>query len=204
MEQKEIKALLEKYWEAETTLEEERQLAAYFRQSGLPAELEPMRELFVWREEEALIGPGPDFDSRLLRRIGELDGAAGGRVVEGVGGGRAAGSGGRVIPRFAFRFAAAAAIILCVGIGLLIPAISPGPRGLAATRVEPAAGVEQAAAQAAAAARPVTDTYSDPKQALAAVRHALLVASVGINEGKHITQKNITRLHDSWRAVTGD
>jgi hypothetical protein len=182
MEQKEINALLEKYWQAETTLEEERQLAAYFRRSGVPAELEPMRELFEWREEEALIGPGPDFDRRLLQRIGDLEGAAGGRVVEGVG--------GRVVSRFAFRFAAAAAIILCVGIGLLIPAISPGPgRAVVAEKVM---------------ARPVTDTYSDPEQALAAVRHALLVASVGINEGKHITQKNITRLHDSWRAVTGD
>jgi hypothetical protein len=48
------------------------------------------------------------------------------------------------------------------------------------------------------------DTFTDPNQALVAVRRALLLASVRLNEGEHITQKNITRLHDSWQAATGD
>jgi hypothetical protein len=92
----------------------------------------------------------------------------------------------------------AAAIILCLGIGLLIPMISPGP----GAGVGVGAGVSRTASEKVH--RIEKDTYSDPNQALAAVRQALLVASARINEGKHITQRNITRLHDSWQAATGD
>jgi hypothetical protein len=184
MEQTEIRALLEKYWQAETTVEEERVLAEYFRRVEIAADLEPMRGLFEWREEEAGLKPAADFDSRMLRRIGEIEG------------GGALRPGGRVIRGFSFRFAVAAAIILCLGIGLLIPMISPGPGagvgvGVSRTASEKVHRIEK-------------DTYSDPNQALAAVRQALLVASARINEGKHITQRNITRLHDSWQAATGD
>jgi hypothetical protein len=180
MEQAEIRALLEKYWQAETTVEEERVLAEYFRLAQIAADLEPVRGVFAWREEEAGLKPGADFDNRMLRRITEME-REGGRGEPQVGGRVVAElRGGRVVGRFSVRFAAAAAIILCLGIGLLIPVMSPGP----------GAGVK--------------DTYTDPNQALAAVRRALLVASVRMNEGKHITQKNITRLHDSWQAATGD
>jgi hypothetical protein len=186
MEQAEIRALLEKYWQAETSVEEERMLAEYFRgmevapEPGMAADLEPARGVFAWREEEAGLKPGLDFDSRMLRRIG---------VAEGGG---SQGSGGRVVRGFSFRFAAAAAIILCLGIGLSIPMISPGPgEGVSRAPSEKIRIIEK-------------DTYTDPNQALAAVRQALLVASARINEGKHITQQNITRLHDSWQAATGD
>jgi hypothetical protein len=167
MEQTEIRALLGKYWQAETTAEEERVLAEYFRRVDIAADLEPMRGLFEWREEEAELKPGADFDSRMLRRIGVVRGSS-------------------------FRFAAAAAIILCLGIGLVIPMISPAPGvGVSRASSEKMRMIEK-------------DTYTDPNQALAAVRQALLVASVRINEGKHITQRSITRLHDSWQAATGD
>jgi hypothetical protein len=188
MEQAKIRALLEKYWQAETTVEEEKVLAEYLGQPEIPADLEPVRGFFAWREEEAELKPGADFDRRMLRRIAEMEHAGGsgerGRVDERELDKVVERMRGKVVPGFAVRFAAAAAIILCLGIGLLIPAISPGP------------GVEVGG--------PVQDTYTDPNQALAAVRRALLVASVRMNEGKHITQKNITRLHDSWQAATGD
>jgi hypothetical protein len=184
MEQVKIRALLEKYWQAETSVEEERVLAEFFRQPEIPADLERVRGLFEWREEEAELGPGADFDRRMLERIKGMEGK-GARSEPEVR--------GRVVPGFAIRFAAAAAIILCLGIGLLIPMISPGPgRGRVATApYEKMRIIEK-------------DTYTDPNQALAAVRRALLVASVRLNEGKHITQRNITRLHDSWQAATGD
>jgi hypothetical protein len=166
MEQAEIKILLEKYWEAGTTLEEERQLAEYFRQPGIAPEWEQIREVFAWREDEAAVRPGPDFDRRMLQRISEMEKAP-------------------QIPRFSVRFAAAAAIILCLGISLLIPSISPHPRQSVTSTV-------------------VADTYTDPQQALAAVRRALLVASSRMNEGKNITQKNITRLHDTWQTAIRD
>lgn len=183
MEQTEIKVLLEKYWQAETTVDEERVLAQYFRQPEIPADLEPVRWLFAWREEETELKPGADFDRRMLARIEEMKDAdrLGVREVR-----------GKVVGRFSIRFAAAAAIIVCLGIGLLIPMISPGP----------GVGVSRASSEKIRIIE--KDTYTDPNQALAAVRRALLVASVRMNEGKEITQKNITRLHDSWLAVTGD
>lgn len=174
MEQTEIRALLEKYWRAETTVEEERVLAEFLGQPDIPADLEPVRGLFDWRKEEAEVRPGADFDRLMLERIAEMEDI--GRTIRR----------DELIPGFSFRFAAAAAIILCLGIGLLIPVISRVPERPGAT------------------ATTITDTYTDPNQALAAVRKALLVASVHINEGKHITQKNIIRLHDSWQAATGD
>ena len=170
MEQAEIKILLEKYWEAETTLEDERRLTEYFRSPEIAPEWEPIRDVFAWREEEAEVKVGPDFDRRMLRRIGEMESGVARRIG------------------FTFRFAAAAAIILCLGISLLIPVISPRP-------VQPAA---------VSAVTAVTDTYSDPQQALAAVRKALLAASSRMNEGKSITQKNMTRLHDTWQTAIRD
>lgn len=173
MKEAEVRELLGRYWQAETTLEEERLLAEYFRQPEIAGDLEPLRDLFEWREEEAQLRPGPGFDSRLLRRIAEMESGGSGR------------SGGKVVSGSSVRWAAAAAIILCLGISCLISVISPQtvrePKGTA-----------------------ITDTYTDPKQAMAAVRHALLLASARINEGQKITQANITRLHDSWRTATGE
>jgi len=54
------------------------------------------------------------------------------------------------------------------------------------------------------AAVAIKDTYDDPEKALAAVRHALLIASTHMNEGKNITQKNMYRLNNSWQAATGN
>lgn len=190
MEHTVIRQLLEKYWQAETSVEEERVLAEYFRQVEIAPDLEPVRGVFAWREEEAARRPGADFDRRILERIGEMERASDSGEWE-----RASGAGelkgeavraGGAVRSFSIRLAAAAAIILCVGIGLLIPMISPGPTG----------ATKEVAV--------IRDTYSDPNQALAAVRHALLTASVRFNEGKNITRKNITRMHDSWQAATGD
>ncbi len=186
MEEAEMKVLLQKYWEAETTVEEERQLAEYFRQPGIGPEWESVRALFDWRQEEAEVTPGRDFDERMLRRIAAME-KEGGRMVSG----------------FAIRFAAAASIILCLGIGLLIPAVSPRPEGAAANTKGAAVDTKVAANNTKVTVHHIKDTYTDPEQALAAVRQALLVASVRMNEGRYITEKNIDRLQDTWQVATG-
>lgn len=173
MESGEIKALLDRYWQAETTLEEEALLAMYFRQPEVDADLEPVRELFAWKEEEGRIGPGADFDRRLLERIGRP-----------------------VLRRGWFQAAAAAAVILGVAISLLIAVTAPG----GGTR-DGKAGSASLARQSPVA---IKDTYTDPRQAMAAVQRALLLASVRMNEGEHITQKGINRLHKSWEVATRD
>lgn len=66
MDYKYIEGLLERYFAAETTLEEERILRTFFSQDAVPAELQQWRALFV-EDEQPL---GDDFDSRILELIG--------------------------------------------------------------------------------------------------------------------------------------
>lgn len=71
MDYKYIEQLLERYWQCETSLEEERILQAFFSQKEVPAELQRYRDLFACREEmmraETL---GDDFDARILSATG--------------------------------------------------------------------------------------------------------------------------------------
>jgi hypothetical protein len=173
MEQAEIRALLDKYWQAETSLEEERQLADYFRRPEIDPGLEPFRSLFEWRAEEAELMPGEDFDRRMLERIAPTPSLR--------------------IPSIGY--AAAAAVLLCVCISFFLMVSGPGTGPKPSVAVVP---------PPPAVRHEIKDTYDDPQQALAAVRHALLIASNGISKGRHITQKNINRFHNSWQAATGD
>lgn len=199
MTQPEVKALLDKYWQAETTLEEEQRLAAWFRQPDIDPAFESYRAMFAWREEEAQWKPGADFDSRILQRIeSEEQAQADTPQVQT----RPPALVRPIRPR-SVGYAAAAAIILCIGISLFLSIGSgsnPGYHGY------PGDDVAVSAPDSAVMKSPanIKDTYDDPQKALAAVRHALLIASARINQGRHITQKNIARLHTSWQAATGD
>ena len=73
MDYKYIEQLLERYWECETTLQEEAILRAFFSQPEMPEVPEDIRKyqaLFVCetQKEEAL---GEDFDARILEMTGE-------------------------------------------------------------------------------------------------------------------------------------
>ena len=73
MDYKYIEQLLERYWEGETTLQEESILRTFFSQPDMPEVPEEIREyqaLFVceMQKEEPL---GEDFDARILKQIGE-------------------------------------------------------------------------------------------------------------------------------------
>ena len=67
-----IEQLLERYWQCETTVEEEKILRTFFSQKDVPAPLLPYKDLFTYeqqeREEEVL---GDDFDSRMMELINE-------------------------------------------------------------------------------------------------------------------------------------
>lgn len=71
MDYKYIEQLLNRYFEAETTLKEEQILKAFFEQDeqDLPAELRQYRELFVALEPEETLGD--DFDARMLQMTEE-------------------------------------------------------------------------------------------------------------------------------------
>ena len=67
MDYKYIEQLLERYWECETTLQEEAILRAFFSQEEVPAELLKYKALFTYelQKEEVL---GDDFDARILEK----------------------------------------------------------------------------------------------------------------------------------------
>ena len=60
MDYKYIEQLLEKYWNCETSVEEEQILRSFFRQNN---------SLFAYQEAEKDIKLGDDFDSRILAEI---------------------------------------------------------------------------------------------------------------------------------------
>ena len=68
MDYKYIEQLLERYWQGETTLQEEAILRAFFCQPDIPDHLRKYQPLFALEKEEPL---GDDFDVRILEMIEE-------------------------------------------------------------------------------------------------------------------------------------
>lgn len=69
MDYKDIEQLLERYWQCETSLEEETQLRAFFNGINVPEHLLRYKDLFVYQQflqEEHL---SEDFDARVLAEI---------------------------------------------------------------------------------------------------------------------------------------
>ena len=69
MDYKYIEQLLERYWNAETSLEEESILRTFFSQKDIPAEMEHLRPLFI--DEAVGETLDDDFDARIMQAIGE-------------------------------------------------------------------------------------------------------------------------------------
>lgn len=185
MEYATVKALLDKYWEAETSLEEEAALAAYFRQPDVDARLEGFRGMFLYFEQEARVRPGEGFENRILEAVRRAD---------------EAGNTGAPVRRLwrgvKRSVAAAAAVVLVIGLFLMVPTSrrAAGPAvasGTGSTVVEPGG----------AAAAPIKDTYDNPQQALTAIRQALLTASSRMSEGKELAQKNMDRATPALQTI---
>ena len=68
MDYKYIEQLLERYWQGETTLQEEAILRNFFSQPDIPEHLRTYQPLFDFEKEEPL---GDDFDERILGMIEE-------------------------------------------------------------------------------------------------------------------------------------
>lgn len=72
MDYKYIEQLLERYWNCETSLEEEDILRTFFSQKDIPAHLRPYQALFVYEQKEVSTHVlGSDFDSKILSVINE-------------------------------------------------------------------------------------------------------------------------------------
>ncbi len=72
MDYKYITQLLERYWECQTTLEEENILRAFFSQDDIPASLLQYCDLFVYETVEPKTDVlGQEFDDKILAIISE-------------------------------------------------------------------------------------------------------------------------------------
>ena len=69
MDYKYIEQLLERYWQCETTLQEESILRTFFSQDDVPAELQQYKTLFAIQQEKPELGD--DFDAHILEMIGD-------------------------------------------------------------------------------------------------------------------------------------
>ena len=73
MDYKYIEQLLDRYFQCETSLEEERILRTFFSQKDVPVALLPYRDLFVYQQSETMEDQlSADFDQRILSIIGEV------------------------------------------------------------------------------------------------------------------------------------
>ena len=69
MDYKNIEQLLERYWQCETSLEEESQLRDFFSKGEVPAHLLRYKNLFVYQQVQQEEGLGEDFDVRILAEV---------------------------------------------------------------------------------------------------------------------------------------
>lgn len=69
MEYSPIEQLLERYWQCETSLEEEARLRAFFNGDNVPRHLLRYKELFVYQHLQQEEHLGDDFDARVLARV---------------------------------------------------------------------------------------------------------------------------------------
>lgn len=69
MDCKYIEQLLERYWQCETSLEEEEQLRTFFTGKDVPAHLLRYKDLFVYQQLQQQVGLGEDFDVRVLAEV---------------------------------------------------------------------------------------------------------------------------------------
>ena len=69
MDYKYIEQLIERYWNGETSLEEEQILRAFFHQKEIPASLFRYKVFFTYEDIEKQKGLGDDFDAKILKKI---------------------------------------------------------------------------------------------------------------------------------------
>ena len=72
MDYKYIEQLLERYWNCETSLEEEQILRTFFSQKEVPASLLKYKDLFCYEQTETADDTlGDDFDARMMALVNE-------------------------------------------------------------------------------------------------------------------------------------
>jgi hypothetical protein len=78
MDSKHIEELLEKYWNAETTLEQEQELRAFFQSNNVPENLSEAAMLFRYFETEKSKKLNENFDADVTKKLKQRQG---GKIV---------------------------------------------------------------------------------------------------------------------------
>ncbi|MBQ0021814.1 MAG: pyruvate ferredoxin oxidoreductase [Prevotellaceae bacterium] len=99
-----IEQLLERYFDCETTLQEEQILRSFFEQEDVPEELQKYAELFKYETESKQICLGEDFDKKMMDLIQKEETPRKARVL-------------KMHPRLAPFFKAAAVVAIALTIG---------------------------------------------------------------------------------------
>lgn len=156
MDYKYIEQLLERYWQCETTLEEEGILRTFFSQKDIPASFLPYRSLFEYEREAAAETLGDDFDERIIAEISKTkdDEAVKAKIIT---------LKDRVMPLF--KAAAIVAFIVTLGNAAQYSFMEDAPDE----------EIDYAG---------YTDTYSDPAVAYDKVENALQLVSEGISQAQ--------------------
>ena len=69
MDYNNIRKLLDKYWEGESSIEEESQLRSFFSGEDIPEDLKPYQPLFQFFQLEQDKNLNVDFDQRLIQEL---------------------------------------------------------------------------------------------------------------------------------------
>jgi len=72
MNQHHIRILLEKYFEGETNLQEEAQLAQYFQQENIAEDLVQYKPLFQFYDQQKNITPSEEFDQKIQQKTSPI------------------------------------------------------------------------------------------------------------------------------------
>ena len=142
-----IEQLLERYWECQTTLEEEQILRSFFSQTDLPEHLQPYASLFAYEAQSQQEHLGEQFDQRIMELIeaDEAEKHQEARVAEA----KTITLSKRLAPFF--KAAAVVAIALCIG--------NIAERALRNNSVNPNAGVPT-----------ISDTYTKTEDITAKIK----------------------------------
>ncbi len=82
MDSKKLEELLKKYWDCESSLEEEEQLRTYFRSNDVPDQWQETAILFRYFDEQKGKSVDPQFENTVVSRIKSTKRAASGKLVK--------------------------------------------------------------------------------------------------------------------------
>jgi hypothetical protein len=74
MDYNQLETLIKKYWDCETSLEEEERLREWFRTHEVPERFRETAKLFSYFDEQKQKATGEHFDKHIVRNLSELKG----------------------------------------------------------------------------------------------------------------------------------